>query len=136
MNKEIKIALVEDDENLRFLVAERLESEGYKVLEASNGDDAEKIILQVKTMREICCHTGGSIAFGKDHTLFLSTGDNTSPFDEDGVAKGAPNTHSFAPLDDRPGHETNDDRRSAGNTNDLRGKILRIKIKPDGRKSF
>jgi len=46
MSKEIKIALVEDDENLRFLVAERLQSEGYKVLEASNGDDAEKIILQ------------------------------------------------------------------------------------------
>ncbi|MFD2874468.1 response regulator transcription factor [Mucilaginibacter ximonensis] len=45
MNKEIKIALVEDDENLRFLVAERLESEGYKVLEASNGDEAEKMIL-------------------------------------------------------------------------------------------
>jgi len=46
MSKEIKIALVEDDENLRFLVAERLQSEGYKVLEANNGDDAEKIILQ------------------------------------------------------------------------------------------
>ena len=45
MNKEIKIALVEDDENLRFLVAERLQSEGYKVLEAANGDDAEKLIL-------------------------------------------------------------------------------------------
>jgi two-component system alkaline phosphatase synthesis response regulator PhoP len=45
MNKEIKIALVEDDENLRFLVAERLGSEGYKVLEASNGDDAEAMII-------------------------------------------------------------------------------------------
>ncbi len=45
MNKEIKIALVEDDENLRFLVAERLQSEGYKVLEASNGDDAETMII-------------------------------------------------------------------------------------------
>jgi two-component system response regulator MtrA len=45
MEKEIKIALVEDDENLRFLVAERLQSEGYKVLEADNGDDAEKMIL-------------------------------------------------------------------------------------------
>lgn len=45
MNKEIKIALVEDDENLRFLVAERLQSEGYKVLEASNGDDAETMIM-------------------------------------------------------------------------------------------
>lgn len=48
MNKEIKIALVEDDENLRFLVAERLGSEGYKVLEASNGDDAEAMILAEK----------------------------------------------------------------------------------------
>ncbi len=46
MNQEIKIALVEDDENLRFLVSERLQSEGYRVLEASNGDDAEKMIMQ------------------------------------------------------------------------------------------
>ncbi|MDB4925673.1 response regulator transcription factor [Mucilaginibacter sp.] len=45
MNKEIKIVLVEDDENLRFLVAERLQSEGYKVLEAGNGDEAETMIL-------------------------------------------------------------------------------------------
>lgn len=45
MNKEIKIVLAEDDENLRFLVAERLQSEGYKVLEAGNGDDAEAAIL-------------------------------------------------------------------------------------------
>ena len=45
MNKEIKIALVEDDENLRFLVAERLQSEGFKVLEASNGDEAVDVIL-------------------------------------------------------------------------------------------
>lgn len=45
MNKEIKIALVEDDENLRFLVSERLQSEGYKVLEAGNGNEAEAMIL-------------------------------------------------------------------------------------------
>jgi len=46
MNREIKIALVEDDENLRFLVAERLATEGYKVLEAANGPDAEDMILK------------------------------------------------------------------------------------------
>jgi glucose/arabinose dehydrogenase len=90
---------------------------------------SEKIVLQFYSQREICCHTGGSIAFGKDHMLFLSTGDNTTPFDEPGqkfVHKG------YGPLDDRPGHLQYDGARSAGNTNDLRGKILRIKIKEDG----
>ena len=90
---------------------------------------SEKIILEVASDREICCHTGGSIAFGQNATLFVSTGDNSTPFDE-------PNTpfpnHGFAPLDDRPGHRQYDSRRGAGNTNDLRGKILRIRIKPDG----
>ncbi len=91
---------------------------------------SEKIILQVNVQREICCHTGGSIAFGKDHDLFLSTGDNSTPFDEPG--KPPFNLHSFAPLDDRPGHLPYDSRRGAGNTNDLRGKILRIKMHADG----
>ena len=91
---------------------------------------SEKIILQVNVQREICCHTGGSIAFGRDHDLFLSTGDNSTPFDEPG--KPPFNLHSFAPLDDRPGHQRYDSRRGAGNTNDLRGKIIRIKIRPDG----
>ena len=90
---------------------------------------SEKVILQVHSQREICCHTGGSIAFGADHTLFLSTGDNSTPFDE---PKQPYANHGFAPLDDRPGHQQYDARRSAGNTNDLRGKILRIKINPDG----
>ncbi len=93
---------------------------------------SEKVILQVHAMREICCHTGGSIAFGKDRTLFVSVGDNTTPFDEPNLPKGAPNTNSYSPLDDRPGHEQYDDRRGSGNTNDLRGKILRIKMNNDG----
>ena len=90
---------------------------------------SEKIILQLYSQREICCHTAGSIAFGQDNMLFVSTGDNSTPFDE-------PNTpypsHGYGPLDDRPGHLQYDSRRGAGNTNDLRGKILRIKMNPDG----
>ncbi|HEY8659629.1 MAG TPA: ThuA domain-containing protein [Hanamia sp.] len=90
---------------------------------------SEKIILQLYSQREICCHTGGSIAFGKDRMLFLSTGDNTTPFDEPNQPFAS---HGYAPLDDRPGHEHYDDRRSAGNTNDLRGKILRIDVDEQG----
>ena len=48
MQKEIKIAVVEDDENLRFLVVHRLQTEGYKVLEAADGLAAEELILEEK----------------------------------------------------------------------------------------
>lgn len=46
MHKNIKIAIVEDDENLRFLLAHRLKSEGYIVVETGNGDHAEALILK------------------------------------------------------------------------------------------
>jgi glucose/arabinose dehydrogenase/cytochrome c551/c552/type 1 glutamine amidotransferase len=90
---------------------------------------SEKIILEVNSQRHICCHTGGSIAFDKHGLLYLSTGDNSTPFNQ-------PNSkltlRGFAPLDDRPGFEQFDARRSSGNSNDLRGKILRIKVNEDG----
>jgi cytochrome c len=91
--------------------------------------NSEKVVLEFYSQRGICCHTGGSIAFDKDGLLYLSTGDNSTPFNQQNsqfVNRG------FAPLDDRPGFEQFDARRSSGNANDLRGKILRIKVAADG----
>lgn len=90
---------------------------------------SEKMILEVESDRDICCHTGGSLAFSADGKhLFISTGDNATPFDEKG-SKYVNN--GYSPQDNRPGHEQYDARRSSANTNDLRGKILRITIEDD-----
>lgn len=82
---------------------------------------SEKILLTVNTQREQCCHSAGSVEFGPDRLLYLSVGDNTSPRET-----------GYGPIDERPGKSPWDAQKSAANTNDLRGKILRIKPEDDG----
>jgi cytochrome c len=76
----------------------------------------EQVIYTWQHQRDECCHTAGSLAFGLDGSLFLSTGDNTNPFESSG----------FTPIDERPGREAWDAQRTAANSNDPNGKILRI----------
>jgi cytochrome c len=84
---------------------------------------SEQIILEVGTNRGLCCHTGGNIDFDGAGNLFLSTGDDTNPFQSNG----------FTPIDERPDRNPAlDAQRSASNTNDLRGKLLRIRVQGDG----
>ena len=84
---------------------------------------SEKILLDVPVQREECCHHGGGMTF--DHTtgdLWLANGDNSNPFASDG----------YTPIDERSGRSTWDSQRSSANTNDLRGKLLRIHPEADG----
>jgi cytochrome c len=83
---------------------------------------SEKVILKVSVQRDECCHAGGCLRYAEDGYLYLSTGDNTNPFASEG----------YDPIDERPGHSAWDAQKSSGNTNDLRGKILRIKVNDDG----
>ncbi|MBO3677530.1 PQQ-dependent sugar dehydrogenase [Streptomyces sp. NEAU-YJ-81] len=84
---------------------------------------SEKKVLEVPTSRGTCCHVGGDIDFDAQGNLYLSTGDDTNPFASDG----------YSPIDERSDRNpAYDAQRSAANTNDLRGKILRIKVADDG----
>ncbi len=84
-------------------------------------DAATEQVLLEYSIDNNCCHTGGDLQFGSNGELFFSTGDNTNPHDQDG----------YAPVDFRADMKKNDGLRSAGNTMDLRGKVLRIKPKAD-----
>jgi cytochrome c len=83
---------------------------------------SEAKILEIPVGRKDCFHAAGSMAFDPAGNLFLATGDNTSPFGSDG----------FSPTDERHNKQAFDAQRSAANTRDLRGKILRIKILDNG----
>ena len=85
---------------------------------------SEKILLQVPVQINSGSHHGGSLAFDKKGNLFISTGDGTTPFPSDG----------YAPIDERKDEKyyPMDAQRSAANTNDFKGKILKIHPENDG----
>jgi cytochrome c len=83
---------------------------------------SEKILMRIPVKRTDCCHTGGSIEWDAAGNLYLSTGDDTNPFNSEG----------FAPIDELKGRQGWDARYTSSNTNDYRGKILRIKPLDDG----
>jgi len=83
---------------------------------------SEHVLLTVAIEREVQNHAAGATDFDSQGNLYLATGDNTNPFQSNG----------FSPHDERAGRRIFDAQRSAANSRDLRGKILRIKPNDDG----
>ncbi|CAM5535788.1 Glucose/Sorbosone dehydrogenase domain-containing protein OS=Streptomyces antimycoticus OX=68175 GN=SSPO_083760 PE=4 SV=1 [Streptomyces antimycoticus] len=85
---------------------------------------SEKTVLEVKTSRGMCCHVGGDIDFDAQGDLHVSTRRRLQPL-------RLQRLHPHR----RAGEPQSGFRRPAqrqGDTNDLRGKILHIKVKADG----
>lgn len=93
----------------------------YDLINDKLVETSKKVVLEVATQREQCCHTGGGMVWDRAGNLYLSTGDNTSP-----------RATAYAPIDERPDRYPWDAQKSSGNTNDLRGKIIRIHPEADG----
>ena len=83
---------------------------------------SQKILLHIPTLAKKPNHSGGGLGFDSKGNLYASTGDYTFINDSQG----------FAPLDERFGREMFDSQRTAANSNDPRGKILRVHPEPDG----
>ena len=96
-------------------------------IDANNSIDpqSERVIITVPASREPDepGHTGGNLDFDLDGNLLLGVGDDVNPHSEP--------SGGYAPLSERADRMW-DARQTSANTNDLRGKILRVKPKTDG----
>ena len=80
---------------------------------------SEEVLLDYNHHRDAQIHSAGCLEFDGNGNLLIATGDNTN------YGSGAA-ANPYAPIDERSGSEIYDAQRTSGNTNDLRGKILRI----------
>ena len=85
----------------------------------------EKEIIEIPARRlpDEPGHTGGGLDFDAQGNLYIGVGDDVNPHSEP--------SGGYAPLSERDG-TFHDARETSANTNDLRGKLLRITPDPDG----
>ncbi|WP_061295416.1 ThuA domain-containing protein [Herbidospora cretacea] len=95
----------------------------YTAANAPNALSNEQILLTIPAERiDEPGHTGGYLTFGPNGNLYIGVGDDVNPNASSG----------YAPIDERSGRAHFDAQRTAANTNDLRGKILRIHPESNG----
>ncbi|MDF6046409.1 ThuA domain-containing protein [Streptomyces sp. JH14] len=97
----------------------------YDFANESIDQGTRKDLLHWDTQIHSCCHAGGGMAFDKDGNLYIGSGDNNSS----GGSSGYSGNNW---TQDYKGVSFQDARRTAGNTNNLNGKIIRIHPEPDG----
>ena len=79
----------------------------------------EKIMIEIPCDRGNTSHTGGGMTWDRNGNLYLTIGNNTG-------------NSLYSQTDQREGYSNFDDQRGAANTNNLRGKILRVHPEDDG----
>ncbi|PXY27349.1 ThuA domain-containing protein [Prauserella muralis] len=97
----------------------------YDHAKQSIDQSTRKDLLSWDTQIHSCCHAGGGMAFDNDGNLYIGSGDSNSS----GGSQGYSGNNW---TQDYKGISFQDARRTAGNTNDLNGKILRIHPEDDG----
>lgn len=91
----------------------------YELVNDQLVENSAVVVLKFPVERQQTNHTGGGTAWDREGNLYLTVGNNTG----NGL---------LAQTDERAGKQNFDDQRAASNTNDLRGKILRIHPEADG----
>jgi len=91
-------------------------------LDGNTVDRASEQVLMDIPNDNTCCHTGGNLEFDRHGNLFVALGDNANPFESEGSA----------PINNTEEGKHHDALRSSANTQDLRGKILRIRPDKEG----
>jgi PKD repeat protein/type 1 glutamine amidotransferase/glucose/arabinose dehydrogenase len=100
--------------------------------------DSEVRIFEYDAQIYSCCHVGGGMGFDSEGNLYVTTGDTNSSQGSNGYSGNnpAPKCPAGSPTEASRMHcgdarySFQDARRTAGNTNDYNGKMLRIKPTP------
>ncbi|MDO3387903.1 ThuA domain-containing protein [Gilvimarinus sp. SDUM040013] len=87
----------------------------FKVTDKSVDMASEQVLIDIPN-DNTCCHTGGNLEFDRHGNLFVALGDNSNPFV----------SNDSGPMNNKPDGTHHDALRSSANSQDLRGKILRI----------
>ena len=97
--------------------------------------DSELVVFEYDAQIYSCCHRGGGMGFDSEGNLYVTTGDSNSSQSTNGYSGNYQPARcpTGSPTEASNSHcgannvSYNDARRTAGNTNDYNGKMLRFK---------